>query len=57
MKEPGKNSGRSKSRELPNGKRRTVFGGELGAPRSLRKKHLFLKNCTDEELVRAQITR
>lgn len=48
-------TGKSKSRENPFGKRRRSEGNEL-APRSLRKKgKTFLSECSDTELEKAEV--
>lgn len=47
-------SGKSKSQSNKFGSRRIVNGKEL-APRSLRHKHTYLSDCSDEELIKAQI--
>jgi hypothetical protein len=53
-KKIGKNSGKSKSQFFPYGKRRMKDGKEL-APKSIRKKHKFLNECTEEELKKAEV--
>lgn len=51
-----KNSGKSKSADLPLGVRRGRAGHEL-APRSIRRRlgKKFLRECTKEELIRAEV--
>lgn len=47
-------SGKSMSREYPNGRRRNSRWG-LRAPRSLRQRRVLLSSCTDKELEKAGI--
>ncbi|MCK9428752.1 MAG: hypothetical protein M0R17_01925 [Candidatus Omnitrophica bacterium] len=49
-------SGKGKSSGNPNGVRRRV-GGEILAPKSLRNKKAFERDCTDEELKKAKVKR
>lgn len=55
MKKDKPNSGKSFSYNFPKGRRRKVKGKEL-APRSLRKLgKIYLSDCTDNELEKANI--
>lgn len=54
MKSKSGLSGKSKSKEFPNGQRRNSHWG-LRAPRSLRQRRVLLSSCTDKELEKAGI--
>lgn len=55
MSESIARAGKSKSKENPFGIRRiNRFGKEL-SPRSIRRKHYLLKNCSEEQLRQAGV--